>query len=80
MIKDDIHGSSLTGTANIYFPYVKRTAVNPPRHQILRIEREEMIDDVISHDKGCHLCQKCSLIPIDIYIAHKQFIFSHIIT
>ena len=26
-------------------------AVNPQRHQILRIDREEMIDDVISHDK-----------------------------
>ena len=26
-------------------------AVNPPRHQTLRIDREEMIDDVISHDK-----------------------------
>ena len=26
-------------------------AVNPPRHQILSIDRDEMIDDVISHDK-----------------------------
>ena len=26
-------------------------AVNHPRHQILRIYREEMIDDVISQDK-----------------------------
>ena len=59
--------------------YVKCRAVNPPRHQILRIEREEMIDDIISHDKGCHLCQKCLLIPIE-YITHKQFIFSHIMT
>ena len=57
----------MTGTAKIYFPYVKRRAVNPPRHQILRIEREETIGDVISHDKGCHFCQKCSLIPTDVY-------------
>ena len=33
-------------------------AVNPPRHQLLRIDREGMIDDVISHDKWRHLCQK----------------------
>ena len=26
-------------------------AVNPPRHKILRIDKEEIIDDVISHDK-----------------------------
>ena len=39
---------------------------NPPRHQILRIDREEMIDDVLSHDKLRHLDQKCSLIPIDV--------------
>ena len=39
----------------------------PPRHQILRIDREEMIDDVISHDEWRHLGQKCSLIPIDVY-------------
>ena len=26
-------------------------AVSPPRHQILRIARGGMIDDVISHDK-----------------------------
>ena len=26
-------------------------AVNPPGHQILRIDREGMIDDVILHDK-----------------------------
>ena len=26
-------------------------AVNPQCHQILRIDREEIIDDVISHDK-----------------------------
>ena len=26
-------------------------AVNSPRHKILRIDREEMIDDIISHDK-----------------------------
>ena len=42
-------------------------AVNPPRHQIVRIDRDEMIDDVISHEKWRHLCQKCSLIPIDVY-------------
>ena len=36
----------------------------PQRHQILRINREEMLDDVISHDKSLHLC---SLIPIDVY-------------
>ena len=39
----------------------------PPGHQILRIDRREMKDDVISHDKWRHLCQKCSLIPIDVY-------------
>ena len=42
-------------------------AVNPPGHQILRIDRREMKEDVISHDKWPHLCQKCSLIPIDVY-------------
>ena len=26
-------------------------AVNPPHHQTLRIDREEMIDDIISHGK-----------------------------
>ena len=26
-------------------------AVNPPHHQTLRIYREEMIDDIISHGK-----------------------------
>ena len=39
-------------------PKVGCRAVNPPRHQILRIDREGMIDDVISHEKGRHLCQK----------------------
>ena len=40
----------------IYYPLCDLTwskAVNPPRHQIiklLRIQREGMIDDVISHD------------------------------
>ena len=41
-------------------------AVSTQRHQISRTNREEMIDDVISHDKWRHLCQKCSLIPIDV--------------
>ena len=38
----------------------------PPHYQILRIDREGMIDDVMLHDKWLHLGQKCSLIPIDI--------------
>ena len=42
-------------------------AVNPPRYQILSIDREEMIDDIISHDKWSHLCKKSMLIPIDAY-------------
>ena len=44
-------------------PAILSRAVNPPSHQILRIDREEMIDDYRRH----HLCQKCSLIPIDVY-------------
>ena len=43
-------------------------AVNPPRHQILRIDREGMID------RWCHIARqmtsfvpKCLLIPIDVY-------------
>ena len=40
---------------------------SPPHHQILRIDREGMIDDVILHDKWLHLGQKCSLILFDIY-------------
>ena len=36
-------------------------AVNPPHLQILRIDREGMIDDVISHGIWRHLCKKCSL-------------------
>ena len=42
-------------------------AVNPARYQILSIDREEMIDDIISHDKWSHLCKKSMLIPIDAY-------------
>ena len=30
----------------------------PPRHEILRIVREEMIDDVILHDKFYSFVQK----------------------
>ena len=40
--------------------------VNPLCHQILRIDREGMLDDVISHNKWHHLCQKSLLIPVDI--------------
>ena len=41
-------------------------AVNPPRHQILRIAWRGLRDDVIPHDKWRHLCQKYSLVPIDL--------------
>ena len=38
------------------------------RSQILIIiDREEMIDDIISHGKWRHLRQKCFLIPSDVY-------------
>ena len=40
------------------------TAVNPPHLQILRVDREGMTDDVISHGID-HLCKKYSLILID---------------
>ena len=33
-------------------------AVNPPPHQILRIDRELMIDDVMMHETRRHLCAK----------------------
>ena len=35
-----------------------------------------MRDDVISHDKRRHLCQKCSLIPIDVYSTKKVHVNS----
>ena len=54
-------------------------AVNPPRHQILRIDREGIIDDVISHDKWCHFVSKNARWSWSTYIAHKQFVLSHII-
>ena len=57
----------MTGTAKNILPIRKKQGCQPPRHQIMRIEREETIGDVISHDKGCHFCQKCSLIPTDVY-------------
>ena len=31
--------------------HLPASAVNSLRHKILRIDREEMIDDIISHDK-----------------------------
>ena len=49
-------------------------AVNPPYHQILRIDREGMIDDVILHDKWQHLCQKCLLISIDVYSSNSSYL------
>ena len=50
-------------------------AVKPPCNQILRIDREGMIDDVtcISHNKYCHLCQKGWLIPILINAYYLKF-------
>ena len=35
-------------------------AVNLQRIQILRIDREGMVDNVITHDTWCHFCRKCS--------------------
>ena len=37
---------------------VIQRAINPPHHQILRIDREVMIDDIIMHETWCHLCTK----------------------
>ena len=33
-------------------------AVNPPPHQILRIDRELMLDNVMMHETRRHLCAK----------------------
>ena len=43
--------------------------VNPPMSSNIEnnIDREGKLDDVISHNKWLHLCQKCLLIPIDVY-------------
>ena len=40
--------------------YYATGAVNPPRLQILRIDREGMIDDEISHGTLVHLSKKYS--------------------
>ena len=57
---------SLNPSSHVRISIYQMWAVNCPSHQILRIDRGEMIDDIILCDKRHHLCQKCSLIPIDI--------------
>ena len=57
---------SLNPSSHVRISIYQMWAVNCPCHQILRIDRGEMIDDIILRDKRRHLCQKCSLIPIDI--------------
>ena len=52
-------------------------AVNLHVIKILRIEREGMIHDVISHDKWRHLCQECSLILINVYSTQTVHISRH---
>ena len=39
-------------------------AVNPPRLQILRIDKEGRVDEVIMNGIWCHLCKKYLLTPI----------------
>ena len=59
----------------LFVMYVSQTccrAVNPLRHQILRIDRKGMIDHVISHNKWRHLCQKCSLSILLMLIADNR--------
>ena len=58
---------SLNPSSHVRISIYQMWAVNPPRHQILRIDRGEMIDGIILRDKRRHLCQKCSLIPIAVY-------------
>ena len=58
----------------ICFWVYRYRAVNPPYHQILRIDREGMIDDVIMHNKWWHLCQKCLLISIDVYSTNSSYL------
>ena len=47
--RKNLHGGNLTD-------FVQGS--QPPRHEILRIGREEMIDDVILHDKFYSFLQK----------------------
>ena len=45
----------------------------PPRHQILRIDRKGIIVDIVSHDKWRHFVpKKCSLISIDVYSTYNS--------
>ena len=47
--RKNLHGGNLTDFVQ---------GCQPPRHEILRIGREEMIDDVILHDKFYSFVQK----------------------